>query len=164
LVQQMTEAQVFGTEDRIVSFELDSEHTGQDQFASTVLYATIVVSGGDHDQVVTDNDRRLRLVIKLKHREPELRVMYNNDLQFHNEILFYEQIMPVLITGMPNSRNCAPSFCRYFYGRNDCGDLVLQDLVVLQNETYRGYRSALTEHRVFLDFDHLVVALKALAK
>jgi len=92
LVQQMTEAQVFGTDDRIVSFELDSEHTGQDQFASTVLYATIVVRGGDHDQVVTDNDRRLRLVIKLKHRDPELRDMNNNDLQFHNEILFYEQM------------------------------------------------------------------------
>lgn len=159
-VEEMTEDGAFGPDVRFVSFKLDNRHTGKDQFASTVLYGSVTVRGDD------DDDQAVRrLVIKLKHRVPELRDMMSSDLQFQNEILFYERILPFLRALLPPGReSCAPSTCRYRYGRNDGGQHVLQDMIVLDNDTARGYEPARSAHRLFMDFDHLVVALRTLAK
>jgi len=160
-VAEMIEAEVFGPDGRFVSFALDGQHTEQDQFASSVLYGTVTVTDRDCHQ------QSHRLVFKFKHPIPEIRALIKNDKQFHNEILFYERIAPFLLArcSLRDAHEPAtPSFCRYFYGRNDCDDLAQRDMIVLENESSRGYRSANIEHRLRLDLDHLIVALRALAK
>jgi len=161
-IADMTAAGVFGPHSRLVSFKLERLHTGLDQFASCVMYGTATVDDSDgrrHDH---------RLVFKYKHPTREKREFYNNDSQFHNETMFYERIAPFLLASRGLQRNgnvtATPTLCRYFYGRNDCGDLAPRDMIVLENESDRGYRSAVTEHRLCLDFKHLIVALRSLAK
>lgn len=160
MVTEMADTGVFGQKCRFVSFRLDKQHTEQDQFSSTIHYGTVTVD--DHE----GQHRRHQLVIKTKHRVPEYRVFARNDLQFHNEILFYERILPFMLDILPADRVSAdtrsPPFCRYYYGRNECGDLVSQDVVVLENVCTRGYQMSGT--RLHLDFDHLIVAIKSLAK
>lgn len=159
-VAEMTDTGVFGPECRFVSFKLDKQHTEQDQFASNVYYGTVTVNDpeGLH--------RRHRIVIKTKHQIPELRIMVRSDIQFHNEVLFYERILPFLLDTLPahgvSAEGRPPPFCRYYYGRNMCGDLVSQDMIILENECTRGFQ--MSELRLHLDFDHLIVAIKALAK
>lgn len=159
-VAEMTDTGVFGPECRFVSFKLDKQHTEQDQFASNVYYGTVTVNDpeGLH--------RRHRIVIKTKHQIPELRIMVRSDIHFHNEVLFYERILPFLLDTLPahgvSAEGRPPPFCRYYYGRNMCGDLVSQDMIILENECARGFQ--MSELRLHLDFDHLIVAIKALAK
>lgn len=160
-VAEMIETGVFGPECRFVSFGLDGQHNGQDQFASSILYGTVTVGNRDCSH------RSHRLVFKFKHPVTEVSEFLKNDLQFHNETLFYERILPFLLDCCSQSNDdetANPTLCRYFYGRNDCGDLSNRDMIVLENESIRGYKTAMTNHHLCLDFDHLVVAVRALAK
>ncbi|VVC43033.1 Protein of unknown function DUF227,Protein kinase-like domain,CHK kinase-like [Cinara cedri] len=164
---EMTVAGVFGPGLRYVSFERDH------YFASTLLFGTLTVTAGDDsDDAGGEGHRRQRqLAIKFKHRVPEMRAMCNNDLQFHNEILFFERIAPFLMACARSTRDheckhnrsrVTPLLPRYFYGRNDCGDRASQDMVVLESVCLHEYR--LSDQLVYLDFDHLAVALRTLAK
>lgn len=163
MVAEITSSGAFGPDRRYVSFELDDPVAKQDQFASTVLFGTVCV--GDRDGLV----HRRRLVFKMKHRDREMRAVFRNDIQFHNETWFYEKLMPFLVNLLPAAGTTAAAaedrvlpFCRYFYGRNECGDRTSRDVIVLENECTRGYR--MSDERMYLDFDHLVVALRTLAK
>lgn len=160
VIAEMTDSGAFGPECGLVSFKLDDQLVKHDQFASVILHGTVTVSDRE------DLRRRHHLVFKVKHQSSEMRTLYSNDAQFHNEMLFYEHIMPFMLDLLPVGERSAedrvPSFCRYFYGRNECGDLASQDMVVLENACTQGYR--LSEERLHLDFGHLVVALRTLAK
>lgn len=164
-IPEMVRAGAFGPRRLFVAFEPDGRHAGQDQFASTVLYGTLttVTADGDHCPL------RHQLVFKLKHRAPELRGMFKNDLQFHNETLFYERIVPFLTARAPvddastrSGGGRLPSLPVYFYGRNDCGDRADRDVVVLENAQIHGY--GMSKEPLFLDFNHVAVALQSLAK
>jgi len=159
IVAEMVESGAFGPGRGYVSFAQDADGTsGQDNFASTVVYGTVTVSDGPVHQ-------RCRIVVKKKHQSPIIRALYKNDQQFHNEILFYERIAPFLLAVVPTAerRSVAPLFCRYLYGRNDCDASALRDMIILENTTTtHGYR--MSDERLHLDFDHLVMALKTLAK
>jgi len=160
-IEDMTAAEAFGPDSRIASFKLEGLHTDQNQFASCVVYGVATVDDRDGRR------RSHRLVFKYKHPMPEMREFYNNDNQFHNEILFYGRIAPFLLSHSSRrdgDETATTLFCRYFYGRNDCGEQVHRDVVVLENATSIGYQKAVVGHRLSLDFEHLTVALKALAK
>lgn len=157
-VAEFTDAGAFGPDSRFVSFELKGRHTIRDQFASDVIYGTVTVCNDGRASC------RHGIVIKLKHLNPVLRDMFRTDSQFRNEILFYENISPFLLARVPPGEDRIPPICRYLYGRNVCGDHTAQDMIVLENMILRGYRSPQSDHRLYLDFDHLVVALKTLAK
>jgi len=163
-IADMIAAGAFGPDVRLVSFELEGLHTEANQFATCVLYGTATVDDRDGRR------RSHRLVFKFKHPTVELRVLYHNDSQFHNETLFYERIAPFLLgVGVGGSQRnhvgtAAPTLCRYFYGRNDCAEQAHRDVIVLENETVRGYRTAVTSERLTLDFDHLIVAIRTLAR
>lgn len=160
VIVEMTDSRSFGPECEFVSFKRDDQLINQDQFSSNIHYGTVTVR--DREGLC----RRHHLVFKVKHQSLEMRTLYKNDDQFHNEMLFYEQIMPFMLDLLPVGEGSAedrvPPLCRYFYGRNECGDLASQDMVVLENVCIRGYR--LSEERLHLDFGHLVVALRTLAK
>lgn len=159
-VEDMVNAGAFGSNCTVVSCEQDDRQTGQDHYSSTVHFGTVTIELGDHE----GRRGQHQLVFKLKHRTLEMRIMFRNDFQFHNEILFYETIWPYMLSHVPvrDSDHRVPPLPRYFYGRNLCGDFTLQDLVVVENETPRGYR--LSKSQLYLDFDHMTVALKTLAK
>nr|BAH72660.1 ACYPI001427 [Acyrthosiphon pisum] len=144
----------FGQNLKYLSFDLDKDHVGQDQYMSTVLFGT----------VTTSDELQHRVVIKLKLRDEKMRIQFKIDFQFHNEITMYERIIPFLFEchrSMAGVGNW-PTFARFFYGRNKCGEFFERDLIVLENVNPLGFR--LSEDRPFLDYDHLVIALQALAK
>ncbi|XP_016659183.1 uncharacterized protein LOC100167634 [Acyrthosiphon pisum] len=144
----------FGKNLKYLSFDLDKDHVGQDQYMSTVLFGT----------VTTSDESQHRVVIKLKLRDEKLRVMFKIDFQFHNEIIMYEKIIPFLFEcyrSMTGVGDC-PTLARFFYGRNICGEFVEKDLIMLENVIPLGFR--LSEDRLFIDYNHLVIALQALAK
>lgn len=151
-------AGAFGSGVRFASFVLDNRHTEQDQFASTVIYGTVTVTDGERGL------RRHQLVIKLKHRCPDLRAFFKTDLHFRNEIVFYERIGSFLSGPVLGDNDRAPPIARYIYGRNDCGDHSHRDMIIFENASTHGYRSAQRVHRLYLDLDHVTVALRTLAK
>jgi len=160
-IEDMTAAEAFGPDSRIASFKLEGLHTEQDQFASCVMYGVAAVDDRDGRR------HNHRLVFKYKHPTPEMRAFYNNDNQFHNEVLFYERIAPFLLSHHSRrhgDESATTMFCRYFYGRNNCGELASWDVIVLENATANGYQKAMVDHQLSLDFEHLTVALRTLAK
>ncbi|XP_016659178.1 uncharacterized protein LOC100166909 isoform X2 [Acyrthosiphon pisum] len=144
----------FGKNLKYLSFDLDKDHVGQDQYMSTVLFGT----------VTTSDESKHRVVIKLKLRDEKMRIQFQIDFQFHNEIAMYERIIPFFfechrsMAGVGN----LPTLARFLYGRNKCGEFFEKDLIVLENINPLGFR--LCEDRLFIDYNHLVIALQALAK
>lgn len=145
----------FGKNVNFVSFEMDKHRTGKDQFMSTVLFGTVITSDGMIHSVL----------FKLKLQDPKIREEKKIDLQFHNEILMYEKIIPFLLacSGSTESyKNGHLSLAHYYYGRNKCGDYAEKDLIVLENVGPLGFR--LSKEHPFLDYNHLINAIQALAK
>lgn len=144
----------FGKNIKYVSFELNKDLVGQVQYMSTVLFGT----------VITSDESQYHILIKLKLRDEKLRVKYQINDQFHNEITMYERIIPFLfkchrsLVGVEHW----PTLARFFYGCNKCGEFDERDLIVLENVNPLGFR--LSGAHPFIDYDHLVTALKALAK
>lgn len=144
----------FGKNLKFVSFELNKNKVGHDQFMSTVIFGT----------VTTSEELKYDVVIKLKLRDEKLRNEFKIDFQFHNEITMYETVIPYLVQchhSLADVGDC-PTLARFFYGRNKCGEFALSDLIVLENVESKGFR--LSEARPFIDYDHLICAIRALAK
>lgn len=144
----------FGKNVEYVSFELNENQVGQSQYMSTVLFGT----------VITSDESKYHVVVKLKLRDEKMREKVKIDIQFHNEITMYERVIPFLFQfhrSTPDVGDC-PTLPRYFYGRNKCGEFIEKDLVILEDANQLGYK--LCEERLFIDYDHLIIALQALAK
>jgi len=144
----------FGKNLKFVSFDLDKDYVGQNQYMSIVLFGN----------VTTSDESKYNVVIKLKLRDENMRVHFKIDFQFHNEITIYERVIPFLFQCHRSMAGVGdwPTFARFFYGRNKCGEYFERDLIVLENVNPLGFR--LSEAHPFLDYDHLVVALQAIAK
>lgn len=144
---------VFGNNVNYVSFEKNENLVGQDQYMSLVLFGTII----------TSDESRHDVLIKFKTQDKVERVTYFVDFQFHNEILMYEKIIPFLLScrRLIGSDLDGPLLPRYFYGRNNFDIFVENDLIILENANSSGFR--LTNESLFLDYEHLVMALQALA-
>lgn len=145
----------FGKNVDIDSFEEKTDFEKLNQYTSITIFGTIIMS----------NKSAYHIVIKLKLRDEEKRNILKIDFQFHNEITMYEKVIPFLLSNQSSIAQNSyymPSLPRFFYGRNRCGEFAESDMVVLENVCPRGYRSC--GDRIFLDFDHLISALQALAK
>ncbi|VVC43035.1 Protein of unknown function DUF227,CHK kinase-like,Protein kinase-like domain [Cinara cedri] len=120
---------------------------------SVVSFGTLLTSDGS----------KYSVLIKCKTNDKFLREKLKIDTQFHNEIIMYEKIVPFLLTCRSSmvSGLCGPSIPRFFYGRNSFDATVENDLIILENVNPSGFR--LSEERLFLDYEHLVIALQALA-
>lgn len=150
-IAAIADAGAFGQGSRFVSFERDRDVCGQDQYMSTVTFGTVVTSDGSRHPVV----------IKSKLRDPAMRETYKSDLHFHNEIAMYRTIIPFL----QRLRTAdGPPLPPFYYGRNETSVKTKNDssIIVLENVKHLGFR--LSENRLFLDYDHLVIALQAIAK
>ncbi|XP_022176949.1 uncharacterized protein LOC111038236 [Myzus persicae] len=114
--------------------------------------------------IVTSDDIRYSVLIKLKNRDQTIRESSECDTLFQNELNFYEKIMPFLLEcrgPLVNNGN-ALSLPRFFYGRNNGGELAEKDLLIFENVNTLCYH--FTEDQIFLDNDHLIIALQAIAK
>lgn len=145
----------FGKNVDFVSFEQDTNLKKLSQYISTVIFGTITSSDGS----------AYHIVIKLKIEDEEKREFFRIDDQFHNEITMYKNIIPFLLSRQSSTAidiSNIPSLPRFFYGRNSCGEFAEKALIVLENINHQGY--CLSQELLFLDYDHLISALQALAK
>lgn len=144
----------FGRDVTFVSFERNTDMMAKDQFQSEVVFGRVITSDGSGHSVV----------IKLKVREiSKLNAILNYE-NFHNEIVMYDKIIPFLLECRDSTADVhnMPTLTRFFYGRNRSGRCRETDLIILEDSTTKGYR--LCDERMFLDYDHLVTALQAIAK
>ncbi|XP_050532598.1 uncharacterized protein LOC126900720 [Daktulosphaira vitifoliae] len=150
---EIVEAGSFGPCRKYESFLTDNKNTGQDQYATTVVFGKLVLSDGE----------KYQLVIKFKHPYAILRECLHSDNQFHNEITMYKQIIPFFNSmSITNSQIENPLFARFFYGNNVGGENFEKDMIVLENVSTLGYK--LSEQRLMLDYEHIEIALKSMAK
>lgn len=142
----------FGKNVSFVSFVQNKDIVVKDQFMASIVFGTIL----------TSDNCKYSVVIKLKLLSGVNHMLC--DIAFHNEITMYERFIPLGLASRDSlgGKVDVPSMARYFYGRNKCGELKMKDLIILENVGDFGYR--LSEERVFLDYDHLVSALQAIAK
>ncbi|KAF0773808.1 CHK domain-containing protein [Aphis craccivora] len=144
----------FGKNLKYVSFDINEDYVVQNQYKSTVLFGT----------VNTSDDSKFNVVIKLKLRDETQCLKHKIHFHFNNEIIMYENIIPFLFESHRSLNGIEdwPSLCRFFYGRNKCGKFFDRDLIILENVDYQGFRPS--KERPLVDYDHVVSALRALAK
>lgn len=144
----------FGKNRTLVSFKVHNSIPEVDEWKYTTIDGTVITSDGLHYPVM----------IRLKHQDQMLRDCWQSDKLFHNELIMYEKIIPFLLEcrGPTFSDANALSFALFFYGRNKCGELADKDLIVFENVYALGYR--FNEDRLFLDDEHIAIALRAMAK
>ncbi|XP_060871639.1 uncharacterized protein LOC132945860 [Metopolophium dirhodum] len=139
----------FGKNCNLVSFNMYNDIIEKKKWKYRAIFGDIVTSDESHYSVL----------IKFKNRESS-----GCDVLFQNELNFYEKIIPFLLEcrgPLVNDVN-ALSLPRFFYGRNNGGELAEKDLIVFENVNTLGYR--FTEEQMFMDNDHLIIALQAIAK
>lgn len=136
-----------------VSFKLNTNKRGTDQFMSEVIFGTIIIPDGSNYQIL----------VKFKLRDPVLREACRVDTQFQNEITTFEKIVPFfLVCQRSVNFKQMPTIPRYLYGQNQCGDSVERDLIMFEDANYSGFR--LSKNYPFLNYDHLKNAIQTLAK
>lgn len=144
----------FGKNCNLVSFNVYNDIIEKKEWTYKAIFGEIVTSDEIHYNVL----------IKLKNRDQTIRESVECDVLFQNEIHIYENIIPFLLEcrgPLVNDINSL-SLPRFFYGRNKGGELAEKDLIVFENVNTLGYR--FTEEPIFLDNDHLIIALQAIAK
>jgi len=153
-LKEMIDRGAFGNNCNLVSYKLCNCMTGEDEWWYHRIFCNIIVSDGSH----------YNIMIKLKIQSLELRYCFGCDLLFNNELIFYEKIVPFLLKCRGPTVDDAhflflPGF---FYGRNKCSELISNDVIVIENVSTLGY--CLSNDKVFLDYEHLTIALQTIAK
>uniref|UniRef100_A0A1B6G5H6 CHK kinase-like domain-containing protein n=1 Tax=Cuerna arida TaxID=1464854 RepID=A0A1B6G5H6_9HEMI len=138
----------FGKNAELVQI-LEDSTKGQDQFASSVLFVEIEVRVGASKQ-------KFSIICKFQCENAQMRERFRTDFQFWNEVLVYQEIMPMFPT---NVLNILPEF---YFGVSTLMEAPENDVVILENLIPSGYR--LTKERAFLDYDHCALALRKLAE
>lgn len=147
---------VFGKNCNLVSFKLYKCMTDVDEWWYHKIFCSVLTSdGADYN-----------IMIKLKIQDLVLRGCFGCDALFYNELFFYKKIIPFLLECRgPILNDSNTLFLPYFfYGRNNCSELIANDLIVIENINTLGYSHCSSNEKVFLDIDHLTIALQTLAK
>lgn len=131
-----------------------------DHFASDLVFGTVTT-------VTTAAERRRhRVVIKFKNADAQLSTMMNMHEKFHNEYMFYARILPQLACRAAHPADALALFPRFVYSNAtpdglDTGDGGEQ-VIVVASASPEGYRPATNGSRLFLDADHVLLALRKL--
>lgn len=140
----------FGENLKLVALIPSSLH-GEDHFASEVVFAEVKLQNGA-------SVKSVHVVIKQQQPDELIRRMMTTDAQFYNEVLVYNEILPMLDdNGLVND-----IFPKCIYSNATLGDNYEEDIVVVEDLRQKGFR--LTNEKLFLDFNHCVIALKKIAK
>ncbi|KAE8573148.1 uncharacterized protein [Halyomorpha halys] len=144
IVIKLVEDGVFGN---VSYLGLETDETAKGaQFSSDLSFVTLIVD---------DNGKKeIPLVMKLPYANPKVRKDRNLDAQFQNEVVMYKEILPTL-----GGRNFYPQM---FYGVATNGAEPDKDILILENLKYKNF--FLPKTRIFLDIDHIRVAIKKIAE
>ncbi|KAE8573151.1 uncharacterized protein [Halyomorpha halys] len=118
------------------------------QFGSSLVFVTLTLTGPEAMS-------KLPLLIKLPFTDEIEREARNGNAMFYNEVTMYKEILPDL--GVGND-----FYPQVFNGLATCGAKPDNDLLVLENLKYKNYK--LSKTKVFLDFEHISVAIKKIAQ
>ncbi|KAE8573149.1 uncharacterized protein [Halyomorpha halys] len=144
IVIKLVEEGVFGD---VSYLDLETDETAKGaQFSSDLSFVTLIVEDS--------GKKEIPLVIKLPYANPKVRESRNLDAIFHNEVVMYKEILPTL-----GVRNFYPQM---FYGVATNGAEPDKDILILENLKYKNF--LLPKTRVFLDIDHIRVAIKKIAE
>lgn len=154
LINLIVSEGAFGKNCNLISFKLYNCMTGMKEWWYRRIFCNIITSDGLHYSIM----------IKLKIQDLVLRECFGCDFMFDNELIFYEKIVPFLLECRGPTVNDAHALFlpRFFYGRNKCSKLMSNDLIVIENVITLGF--CLSNDKVFLDYEHLTIALQTIAK
>lgn len=142
----------FGQDVELLKCELDDVVKGEAQYASTVVFAKVTLRS-DSGKI-----KEYPVVVKYELSDKDVRRWLKLDEQFYNEVYMYEIVLPFL----DRNRAVQDLFPKFYYGVATLGERPDKDIVVLQNLREDGFR--LTTEKVFLDYNHVVLAMRALGR
>ncbi|XP_075227516.1 uncharacterized protein LOC142327975 [Lycorma delicatula] len=146
------ESGCFGENASIESFIIDKSRQVETHFGSEVIFVELNIKEACKNEI-----KNYDLVIKVEIQNETFRNIVNATMQFENEILMYDTLLPML------DRNgiVEDIFCKYYYGYVD-QDNPKKDFIILEDLKKKGYR--LSTEKVFLDYEHCSLAMKQLGK
>lgn len=150
----------FGPDAEYAGFRTDDSSTATDQFASDVVFGTVTLRTAG---AVAENE--LPVVIKFKNADPVLSAKMNMNHKFRNECVFYARLLPELMRRAGGRSAVSPLFPRFVYSNataDDGYDAAAEQVIVVTNMNPSGYR--MSDQRVFLDVDHVLLALRKLGE
>lgn len=124
--------------------EVESE-TGE-HYTSELYFVKLRVKSSAGEEI-------LHLVIKVKKHRAEERDTFNTREQFQTEETMYKEILPGL--GLPQH-----SYPKLYY--SDLSEDSEMYVLIFENLGHRNFRNS--KERVFLDMDHITLAVKKIAK
>lgn len=150
----------FGANARFVSFTAEDgpgDAAGA-QFASDIVFGTVTVQTNG---TAAEPPRRHSVVIKFKNANPVMSAMMNMHQKFYNEYLFYARLLPELAKHAAHPAAALALFPRFLYSNATLdGADGEEQVIVIASITPAGYR--MTDQRVFLDAQHVLLALRKL--
>lgn len=152
---QATAEGAFGPVAEYKTFRTDDDCStaASDQFASDIVFGTVMLKG-----------RSVRVVIKFKNTDPVMSAMMNMHQKFHNEYAFYTQLLPELARRAADPAATFALFPRFVYSNatpdGSGGKIGDEEVIVVANAAPDGYR--MSDQRVFLDVEHMLLALRKL--
>lgn len=145
-----------------VGCENNAKSDGDNQAMSTVMFLTMKVKRKQSD----DNDQAglldLPVVVKFQIDFPGVRKWLQSDDMFYNEVSFYKKILPALNLSNIDETLVNDLFPKFYYGNATLGKDPEKDILILVDLRKDGYR--LTEETLFLDYDHIALAMKNLGR
>uniref|UniRef100_A0A1B6LKF7 CHK kinase-like domain-containing protein n=1 Tax=Graphocephala atropunctata TaxID=36148 RepID=A0A1B6LKF7_9HEMI len=132
---------------KFVECQFDSDSAGEDQFQSSVIFLTAIVSKGEDREEIP-------LIVKFEPSSEEVRGYLRTGVQFYTEVLMYARLLPLL------NRNgiVEDCFARFYHGVGSGNEKI----VVLEDLRPRGFR--LAAERAFIDYEHLALAMDTLGR
>ncbi|KAE8573648.1 uncharacterized protein [Halyomorpha halys] len=147
LISSLVEDGVFG-EFKFVDLKLDNDTAIGAQFASSLAFHNLVLENSSGEKVIP-------LVVKIPTSDPEERELRSIDAMFYNEVTMYKEIIPAL----GYEGNQLPTM---YYGIATLGLNPESDVVILENLKNKDFVPS--KPKVFLDFDHISLAIKKIAE
>lgn len=154
----------FGPDARFDTFTVDGDSvdTSGAHFASDVVFGTVAVRTGDGP--AANRSSRHPVVIKFKNANLVMSAMMNMHQKFHNEYVFYTRLLPELARHDVNPDAVFSLFPRFLYSNVTPDGSTEVDgeehVIVIANMAPAGFR--MTDQRVFLDVEHVMLALRKL--
>lgn len=134
-----------------ITYKIDSSRSGEDQFSSSVLFIELFIKS-------ENINKNVKVVVKFQLEGQLVWDVYRKKEEFQNELNMYSKIFPVI-----NKDGIIEElFCRYYHGVCEKSDKIEKDFIVLEDLSDKGYK--LCSDKVFLDYEHCAVALKAIGK
>nr|XP_018913890.1 PREDICTED: uncharacterized protein LOC109041856 isoform X2 [Bemisia tabaci]XP_018913891.1 PREDICTED: uncharacterized protein LOC109041856 isoform X2 [Bemisia tabaci] len=137
---------------KFVSFEV-SDEKGIDHVLSDVIFGDIVLESAE--------SRRFNVPVVVKTRRHSMDQYMDGSSLFHNEVLFYTEILP-LLRKYDRDNLLSASFCEFVYGQATNDQKSTEDVIILKHLGQKDFR--LSEDRLYPDRKHVELVLDRIGK